>query len=718
MANTTVYPFGTGGELPSSIGIVNDCVTGGSTQALSAEQGKVLYNEIHHAKQTLYYDKGLQGDGTLNDQTGYVVSDYIEVDHTKTISWYANASGGTYAGNYGCLVGYNSSKEQNHWWSMNDVSRSDLNSNSDVYFIRATFKSDYADARIEQSGNVVWSLADAKKYGVANQIEDLADTVDDVIEDIETLEAIVGTGDFVKISVGKNLCDPSEVTESRRLSNEATPQIKTNEVSANSSVHCITGYIPIRSGQVLVCNSSAQGDYRKICALFANKGDTTAIANTGTRFNIIYNNLGYDAYAVFCYLKSNAEANGGIQVEAVEISTPSYGDSVVENVTLRRVLSNGSQLNYTDLISVYEPYSPIAGYQNNSGIDYRSYGDIGKNYPKEIDDIVNVLSKGTRLRFVHVSDNHGDTGEFNFAMELTDASSADFFVHTGDIVSDVFSDNFSVNKTAMLAMTKPSYIVLGNHDCCGSASLEARYKKFIEPLNEHNGLTSNTKTYYSVDHSSKKIKCIFLDMCDAIEGSSLNMSYYTHSSKMTSTQIGWFITQLQDALTNNYTVVCFIHIPPGGYSNQVAGWHDAYVYSSSGSSTGVITTGGYDSEGVHFLADIVAAFISKESYSVTHDGNTYSGTFTGSYKGKFAGWFCGHTHYDIYGTLEDHPEQHYAAITQPFASNAGNVQLRIPNGNTADFVTVDDASRMVCIYRVGCQTLKDGSKRKSFYYHF
>lgn len=42
MANTTVYPFGTGGELPSSIGIINDLTTGGADKALSAEMGKEL----------------------------------------------------------------------------------------------------------------------------------------------------------------------------------------------------------------------------------------------------------------------------------------------------------------------------------------------------------------------------------------------------------------------------------------------------------------------------------------------------------------------------------------------------------------------------------------------------------------------------------------------------------------------------------------------------
>ena len=42
MANQTVYPYGAGGSLPSGIGVVNDLYTGGTTDALSAEQGKVL----------------------------------------------------------------------------------------------------------------------------------------------------------------------------------------------------------------------------------------------------------------------------------------------------------------------------------------------------------------------------------------------------------------------------------------------------------------------------------------------------------------------------------------------------------------------------------------------------------------------------------------------------------------------------------------------------
>lgn len=42
MAKSTIYPYGTNGELPSSIGLVDDLTTGGVNNALTAEQGKVI----------------------------------------------------------------------------------------------------------------------------------------------------------------------------------------------------------------------------------------------------------------------------------------------------------------------------------------------------------------------------------------------------------------------------------------------------------------------------------------------------------------------------------------------------------------------------------------------------------------------------------------------------------------------------------------------------
>ncbi len=90
MANTTVYPYGTGGSLPSNIGIINDVTTGGANKALSAEMGKDLSETIikkdkeylaELKKSTTYvtHESGvLANDGTVTTGTGYV-SVYLPV---------------------------------------------------------------------------------------------------------------------------------------------------------------------------------------------------------------------------------------------------------------------------------------------------------------------------------------------------------------------------------------------------------------------------------------------------------------------------------------------------------------------------------------------------------------------------------------------------------------------------------------------------------------
>lgn len=55
MANNTVYPYGTEGSLPSSIGIINDLATGGADKALSAQQGVVLDGQTK-VTQTVIFD--------------------------------------------------------------------------------------------------------------------------------------------------------------------------------------------------------------------------------------------------------------------------------------------------------------------------------------------------------------------------------------------------------------------------------------------------------------------------------------------------------------------------------------------------------------------------------------------------------------------------------------------------------------------------------------
>lgn len=71
MANQTVYPFGTDGQLPSGIGIINDLVTGGADKALAAQQGKVIGDYLF-------------GPYTPVDLTGVTISSYSLGDNSTT----------------------------------------------------------------------------------------------------------------------------------------------------------------------------------------------------------------------------------------------------------------------------------------------------------------------------------------------------------------------------------------------------------------------------------------------------------------------------------------------------------------------------------------------------------------------------------------------------------------------------------------------------------
>ena len=59
MANSTIYPYGTGGSLPTGYPIINDLTTGGADKALSAEMGKELNDKMYRKPETVSTDYNL-----------------------------------------------------------------------------------------------------------------------------------------------------------------------------------------------------------------------------------------------------------------------------------------------------------------------------------------------------------------------------------------------------------------------------------------------------------------------------------------------------------------------------------------------------------------------------------------------------------------------------------------------------------------------------------
>ena len=99
MANKTVYPFGTGGQLPSSIGIVNDLTTGGADKALSAEMGKKL------RETTPEIDEGSFSDLDIADADGNVLA-MFEDGHIRTKKFNSNVlTAYTFAGKVFSILG-------------------------------------------------------------------------------------------------------------------------------------------------------------------------------------------------------------------------------------------------------------------------------------------------------------------------------------------------------------------------------------------------------------------------------------------------------------------------------------------------------------------------------------------------------------------------------------------------------------------------------------
>lgn len=334
---------------------------------------------------------------------------------------------------------------------------------------------------------------------------------------------------------------------------------------------------------------------------------------------------------------------------------------------------------------------------------YDEYGVIGINYPSEVKKVIEDIDKntlGTKLHFCHISDNHG--GGFGYANEFTDLSPAKFLVNTGDLILDKFSDSFDEPKGLILAMNKPGFIVLGNHDVYKSTSLQDRFEKYFAPINEHNGLTGNTKTYYSVDYSQEKVKCIFLDIWDDMSG---NEHYLTSENKMSSEQINWFAQELINAKSNNLHVACFVHISPDyvNYEKSPIDFYDFQVEKAAG---------------VSFLCDMIDKFIEGGTVTFTHNEQEYTFSFVAG--GHFVGWFCGHMHSDCSGWMLNHPKQFSISVPRPGWKNDWDSQgedgtFRVPKlGITFNYVTIDTKFQRLSILRIGNNKTIWGTPREGF----
>ena len=121
------------------------------------------------------------------------------------------------------------------------------------------------------------------------------------------------------------------------------------------------------------------------------------------------------------------------------------------------------------------------------------------------------------------TDVHGDRQRtLNLVEYLNNLNELDCGIILGDLQGSHYSDNDgSWLSSALNKSGKPIYLAIGNHDGGNGTSSsqngtkQQQFDKYFFPNLQEMGLTSLTKTYYSVNYNTQKVTMIVLDCYDA-----------------------------------------------------------------------------------------------------------------------------------------------------------------------------------------------------------
>ena len=279
-------------------------------------------------------------------------------------------------------------------------------------------------------------------------------------------------------------------------------------------------------------------------------------------------------------------------------------------------------------------------------------------------------SRGNVLTLLHFSDLHDN---FNTARRMAEyyklyAPYIDDVINTGDSMFTHYSGEyiFSAIWPYYNDFGKNILTVIGNHDTRATdnsdwytnAGINA-YNRFIGPSVDNWNVTQPEnadtlgKCYYYKDYTEKGIRLIVLDNM-VMDGANYDEN-----------QITWFQEVLADALDNNLAVVGAKH-----YSCHVVpfegAWHERNCVDMSACEA---------------FYNAVDSFISNG--------------------GSFICWICGHSHYNVFGTVENHSNQLNITVG---SCSSDNYQYSTREGAAQDcfnLISFDTAQKRIKVLRVG-----------------
>lgn len=763
MANETIYPYGPGGQLPSSIGIINDLTTGGADKALAAQQGVVLNKKVNEITGD-FLDELVWSNGYI-DTTGLL--------KTSSVSKFSQP----FILKAGCtiIVGTKNKNTTIIATTSADsvvvgdtVTPSRVSTSDDFITFGYTV---YADTKIVIGVRTAeYSLECYDENSLQGQLDEGVGTVVRVTSDYFNLHASNGTmiraNVYLPIGSGCLLIIRKKATTSYY---HAVTSFSVSEHTPTATA--IYSYLGVSNTAII----PAGGNY--FLLMFKN-GNSDAAVNVSDILDayditVIYKdkierpslNEGEKRWDLFGALAQGANLvlsdylSIPKQFMTVRFSMPEWM-RVRFNYGLREVAGWTGYYYNGDTATFTREQSAIAAeislidsrgvnpnaYDRDAVGNWVSFAILDENDGDVIsrnNDAEKYLGAARTTPdvaedlpvIVHTSDIHGDARRFNSVCDYADHLRADLLVNTGDNPFYQMTNGILFHKEIVLAHKTDFANCIGNHDTYTS-SMSTVYNQNILPFADDYGYHKATssdvtdKCYFFKDLSSINVRVIALDIYDGLT----NAAY---KARVSQTQMEWFIATLASTPAG-YGVVVIMHQAPHTIS-AITGktdFNDSTMepqiaaidsdYMTNGKITG------------NPFGKIIDAFIAGGTVSGSYTQKTtgsssetisYSADFSGLAEGvEFIAYLNGHTHRDFIGYVSDceHNQLNLnIASAAPISQSSG---YKTPSDIYRDTVganqdafnvyTINRTDKTVGVARIGSNLSKDLRPRKVMFVRY
>lgn len=654
MGNQTVYPYGTEGSLPSSIGLINDLTTGGVDKALTAEQGKVIGSMIEDAgKQyelieiplgSMGYAAGATY-GNIWASTGNHEMKQLKVNPGEVYEVFANASHASYFAFFTELGVFTANETPpfvngTTAFSIAANTRDKITIPDGCEYLYIGWKNKTSSS-YECMPQGLWlrKTVFATNAEQDKLINDKANEIEGQWEehwDYETSEIV--SNNTSKITIEK---DNGKIVVTNIASTGGTyaaivlPNTLINGKTYKVTFDYIAGFGKATAWYFAFADKNFQGT----------SGGVNIVPFKRTRVSFNYKHVASNVYMRFACTSQN----GGAMVTFYSISFST------EKPTITSLDARVKELELGSGSTEMENMLRQAKYASSSPTN-------------------------TPLALLHFTDIHGDSAAaaeiVSFFNKYSDY--IDDMVQTGDTVYYYYNSSGQGYQWFQNSEISKSLFVLGNHD--GAAEVNTSWREgsadwdymgkewdfdtyFADFITERgitppDGYDDSESPYYKAcywhkDYSASKIRVIGLDCM-----------HFNDTVRYTSDdQETWLTAKLQETLTSGnsaygYSVVFLCHYTLDDYSGANETWSDTnhrFTFNKNSGGGHVMDTNTQRAVNCHYGSSYTA---DKQFCMRARNGTVGSSSYTKgstnpigdiidswrSNGGKYLAWLSGHTH--------------------------------------------------------------------------